>query len=165
MKNKTKVISIVLFFLIFITIVSCKKQETDWKGKTEMVDGVKVVHNFQPDQNEKFKPIKFVEDLFIGIEEGDENYMFNYPADIDSDSLGNIYVLDWGDGTIKKYDSHGFHIKNIGRKGEGPGELQSPRYLCISDQGNIYVDKGMNQIEIFDLNGEYQRTLKFNNKD
>lgn len=165
MKNKTKIVSIVLFFLIFITLVSCKKQETDWKGKTEIVDGVKVVHNFQSDQNEKFKPIKFVEDLFIGIEEGNENYMFNYPVDIDSDSLGNIYVLDWGDSTIRKYDSHGLHIKNIGRKGEGPGELQSPRYLCISDQGNIYVDKGRNQIEIFDLSGEYQRTLKFINKD
>lgn len=165
MENKTKIVSIALFLLIFITLVSCKKQETDWKGKTEIVDGVKVVHNFQPDQNEKFKPIKFVEDLFIGIEEGDENYMFNYPADIDSDSLGNIYVLDWGDSTIRKYDSQGLHIKNIGRKGEGPGEFQSPRYLCISDEGNLYVDKGRNQIEIFDLNGEYQRTLKFNNKD
>jgi len=46
--------------------------------------------------------ISLKEDLSIGIDEGDENYMFSYPFDVDSDSHGNIYVLDFTERTIKK---------------------------------------------------------------
>ena len=73
MKSKTIVVFIVLLFFVFIMFFSCKKQKTEWKSKIEVVDGVKVVHNFQPEQNEAFKPIEFVENLSIGGEEVDEN--------------------------------------------------------------------------------------------
>jgi hypothetical protein len=165
MKNKAKVISVILFISAFMMLLSCQKQKAEWKGTIEEVDGVKVVHNFEPDYEESFKPIEFIVDLSIGEEEeDDENYMFSGPRDIDADTQGNIYVLDFEEKTIKKYDAQGKHIKNISRVGQGPGEFEYPRYLCISELGNIYVaDVSERKIEVFNLEGEYERALKVKN--
>jgi len=160
MKNKTKVISIVLSFSVLMMFVSCGRQKAEWKGTIEEVDGVKVVRNFQVNQNKTFKPIEFAEDLSIGIEEGDENYMFSYPADIDSDSEGNIYVLDYQDCVVRKYDPHGKFATQFGRKGQGPGEFTSPYSMTISLQDLVYVgDYSLRKIEIFSPTGDYQKTL------
>ncbi len=156
----------ILLVLCIIISTACKKQETGWRGKIETVDGVKVVHNFEPDPEEPFKPIEFIVDLSIGEEEYDENYMFSAPRDIDADSQGNIYVLDSREFTIKKYDSQGKHIKNIGRFGQGPGEFDYPRYLCVSEGGNIYVTELLERkVEVFNLEGEYQRVIDAKNLD
>jgi len=158
-------ISILLFFC-FIISTACKKQETGWRGEIKTIDGVKVVHNFEPDPEESFKPIEFIVDLSIGEEEGDENYMFSQPRDIDADAQGNIYVLDSEEQTIKKYNPQGKHVKNISRAGQGPGEFEYPRCLCISEPGNIYVaDLFERKIEVFNLEGEYQRAIDAKNLD
>ncbi len=150
----------ILLVLCFLSPSACKKQESGWRGEIKTVDGVKVVHNFEPDPEESFKPIEFIVDLSIGEEEGDENYMFSRPRDIDADTQGNIYVLDSEEHAIKKYDSQGKHAKNIGRGGEGPGEFHGPSYLCISEQGNIFVaDRMTRKIHEFNSDGEFQRAI------
>ena len=45
MKDKTKVVSIVLFLSAFIVVVSFGGQKAKWKGKIEIEDGVKVIKN------------------------------------------------------------------------------------------------------------------------
>lgn len=163
MRNKP-LTYIIIIILIVLFHGFCTRQKTTWQGTIEEVNGITIIKNPKEPIFPK-KIVAFEEDLTMGVEEGDKDYMFNYPVDIDSDSEGNIYVLDRGDNNIKKYDSQGAFIQTIGRKGEGPGEFQSPRFLCISDQDDIYVDKGRNQIEIFALNGKYQRTQTLDNVD
>ena len=166
MKIKIKSAILILVFFPLIIFSACQKQEAGWKGEIETIDGVKVVHNFEPVPEESFKPIEFIVDLSIGEEEDDVNYMFSRPRDIDTDIQGNIYVLDLEEQTIKKYDAQGKHIKNISRAGQGPGEFEYPRYLCISETGNIYVaDLFESKIEVFNLEGEYQRVLNVKNLD
>ncbi|MGD8535987.1 MAG: 6-bladed beta-propeller [Candidatus Aminicenantes bacterium] len=170
MKTMTKFSSVtwisILLVLCFFSPSACKKPETAWKGEIKTVDGVKVVHNFEPDPEESFKPIEFIVDLSIGEEEDDENYMFSAPRDIDADTQGNLYVLDIEEQTIKKYNPQGKHIKNISRAGQGPGEFEYPRHLCISELGNIYVaDVFERKIEVFNLEGEYQRAINLKNLD
>jgi hypothetical protein len=156
----------ILLVLCFIISSACKKEETGWKGEIKTIDGVKVVHNFEPDPEQSFKPIEFIVDLSIGEEEDDENYMFSRPRNIDADTQGNIYVLDSEELTIKKYDPQGKHIKNISRAGQGPGEFEYPRSLCISEPGKIYVaDSFERKIEVFNLEGEYQRAINLKNLD
>lgn len=157
MNTRRSVVSIILFFSAFIMIVSCEKQRPEWKGKIETVDGISVVHNFQDDV---FKSIEFVVDLSIGVDEGNEDYMFSYPVDIDSDSKGNIYILDFKETTIKKYDDKGIFIKYIGREGQGPGEFESPYGFCISNKDFIYIADFMSRkIEAFNCEGEYQKSI------
>ena len=39
---------------------------------------------------------------------------------------GEIFVLDGKIGQVKVYGPDGRHLRTIGKKGQGPGELQSP---------------------------------------
>ncbi len=45
MKDKTKVISIVIFLPVLIMLISCQKQKAEWKGTIEEMDGVTIVKN------------------------------------------------------------------------------------------------------------------------
>ena len=101
------------------------------------------------------------EDLSIGVDEGDENYMFSFPVDIDSDLNGNIYVLDFKELTIKKYDSKGTFERNISRRGQGPGELEYPICFYVDLNDLIYIlDYSEKKIEIFDVSGDYKKSIK-----
>lgn len=153
---KRIVISILIFLFVF---QFCNKESEIEYFKTKMIDGVKVIHNFNIEPVKAYKDIEFIEDLSIGVVEGHENYMFNYPADVESDREGNLYVLDYMDCVIKKYDSAGGFIKKFGGKGQGPGEFQAVYCMFISRQNELYVkDAGSNKIKQFSLEGEYQKT-------
>jgi hypothetical protein len=151
MKTRFKISFLILIFSFFIQ--SCAKKEKEARYELREINGIKVIHNFKSDI---FRPIRFVEDLSIGVQEGDENYMFSDPGDMDSDSQGNIYVLDYKEVTIKKYDSRGNHIKNIGRKGQGPGEFQMPRSFIVGHKDRIYVQDILSlEIEMLSADGDY----------
>lgn len=154
---KIKVVDLILFFLILILPIDSKSQERlTVKYAEETKDGIKVVHNRLPDRQRIFKQFEFIEDLSIGVEEGEENYMFVNPIDLSVDTHGNIYVLDFAGTPIKKYDEKGKYIRDIARKGQGPGEFQSPRFLEISQQQNIYaLDSATRKISVINQEGDY----------
>ncbi len=157
MTNKIKIISIILSLSAFLIFTSFGRQKSDWKGKIEKKDGIKIIHNFH---NNITKPLEFIEDLVIGAEESDEESLLINPIDINADSMGNIYVLDMGDVTIKKYNSQGKYIQSIGRKGQGPGEFQRPWLIQISNQNNINVlDTGSRKITAFRADGSHLNTI------
>jgi len=162
MQVTKKPLSLLLILLISIMLSSCKSQKAEWKGTIEEIDGVTVVKN--PKEPKYIdKTIILKEDISIGVDEGDENYMFSAPVDIESDSEGNIYVLDFREITIRKYNSNGIFERNISRKGQGPGELEYPIGFCVSSQDLIYIADVMERkIEVLDPNGEFQRAINLN---
>jgi hypothetical protein len=145
---------------IFLILLcpSCARRPEGPSHKVETIDGVKVVRNFNTASPRAFKPVEFDIDLSIGVEEGRENDMFVYPVDVDSDPGGDIYVLDYQDCVVKKYDARGAFLKQFGRKGQGPGEFQGPGRLRIGDGNEIYVGDDR-KVEVFTAEGEYRRTL------
>jgi hypothetical protein len=154
MKNNTKVISIVLFLLAFIMLLSFGRQETEWKGNVEIEDGVKVIKN---PKEPLYGEIKFEleEDLSIGTED-DENYRFYRVRDIEVDIQGSIYVVDMSNYRIQKFNRNGNYIQTIGRQGQGPGEFELPTKIRINETtGNIYVKDQAFGIEIFDKHGNH----------
>jgi len=161
MKIKVIFISAVVFFPILTLTISCSHQKAEWKGTIGEENGVTIVKNpKEPMYDEGMISLK--EDLSIGVDEGDENYMFSYPFDIDSDSHGNIYVLDFTERTIKKYDNQGVFQKNLGRKGQGPGEFERPYGFCINAQDLIYVADSR-KIEVLNSDGIYQKAIRLKN--
>jgi hypothetical protein len=42
MKNKTKIVSVVLFISSCTMLISCQKQKAEWKGTIEQKDGVTI---------------------------------------------------------------------------------------------------------------------------
>ena len=161
MRTNKIVLSIMLCFALCVLTPNCK-QETQRVGTIEEIDGVTIVKN--PNEPKHIEDIISLEvDLAIGVDEGDENYMFSAPVDIDSDSQGNIYVLDFRELTIKKYNSDGKFERNISSKGEGPGEIQRPYGICIDSQDLICIlDLMERKIEVFNVNGDFQKAIKLN---
>lgn len=68
--------------------------------------------------------------------------------------LGNIYVADWTNCLIKKFDPNGNLLKQWGSRGPGNGQFQYLYALATDGGGNVYV-ADWNRIQKFDANGNF----------
>lgn len=71
-----------------------------------------------------------------------ENWYFSRVAEIATDSRGQIFVLDDLACTIHVFNSNGIRIRQLGRKGSGPGEFDRPRALQVLGDTVFVVDRG-----------------------
>jgi len=152
---KIRIISIILSLSVSILLVSFGGQKAEWQGKIETEGGIKVIKNPAEPLYGEMK-LELEEDLSIGNEE-DENYLFYRAGDIQVDTEGNIYVLDSGNHRLQVFDKDGKYLRTIGKRGQGPGEFNTPTCLRLDDKtGNIYVvDNMLRKIIIFDKEGKY----------
>jgi len=159
MRSRNKVISIVLFLLVFVMLVSCRKQKAEWKGSIEEVEGVTVVKNMkEPMYSEDAFSVE--EDLSIGEAQGSEEYMFSEAQSVAVADDERVYVLDSKEAHIKVFDRNGEYIKTIGKKGQGPGELQRPASLRITSQNEIVAnDSAARKLHFFTLDGNFLRAV------
>lgn len=146
--------------LLLLFSLSCSRQgnreDVGWRGEIEYKDGIRVIKN---PEEPAFGQLDFTLtlDLNLGSEE-DENYLFYRIEDIGVDNGGNIYVLDAGNHRIQKYASDGSHLQTIGRKGQGPGEFDTPYGMFVDEDGGIYVHDGM-RVKVFDRDGTYLKEI------
>jgi len=85
---------------------------------------------------------------------------FNQPSDVTTAPNGDIFVADGHGGNsnarIVKFSKDGKFIKSWGKRGTGPGELDTPHAIAMDSKGRLYVgDRNNNRIQIFDQNGKY----------
>ena len=85
------------------------------------------------------------------------NGQFNDPRDIATDPAGDVYVADFLNGRIQKFDSTGNILAVIGAGGPGHGgDLFFPTGVTTDAQGNLYVaEQGGNRISKFDSSGHF----------
>jgi len=70
---------------------------------------------------------------------GNGRGQFDSPRAIATDSAGNIFVADTGNGRVEKFSPTGTFLSIIGAKGSGHGQLADPNGIAIDRSGNIYV--------------------------
>jgi len=71
-----------------------------------------------------------------------------------------VYVLDRSDHAVRVYEKNGRFLKTFGRRGQGPGEFNTPSGISIL-KGNLYVaDSGNARIQILSRAGDYLSSLK-----
>ncbi len=149
---------LVPFFIAIIFIfVSCSKHKSQWQGTIGVVNGVTIVNN--PKEPMYSADVFNLEvDLIIGNEEVEDESMFQDIQNMVVDEEGNIYVLDTKALDIKVFDRNGEFLRIIGRKGQGPGELQNPFDLQVLPHKKIMVyDYSLRQFNIFSQEGEFLR--------
>ncbi len=142
---------LILAVLLFICLTSCT--EKNYEVKT--IDGVKTVINHE-------LPIEpFSMELIHEISDEGADYMISEITDLEGDSEGNIYILDAKECNIKKFDPSGQFIKNISRKGKGPGEIHFPKNLTIDNNDLLVVtDIMLRSLITFEPDGSYSNTQK-----
>jgi len=77
------------------------------------------------------------------------------------DKYGNLYIIDYGDYRVKKFDADGRLVQVYGDgRDEALGELESPGPLSLSPEGDVWVADGK-KLLIFKETGQWLRSISF----
>jgi len=149
MNKMTAILAVCCFASVFLLVnVPAYSQEIEVK------DGVKLIHNEKPLWRDSPKlKLEFVRRIG-DLKEDDENSLFYSPNDFYRDTNENLYVADYANHHIKKFNRDGKFLNTIGRPGQGPGDLFLPTCIDMDADGNIYVchQRGLS---ILDSDGKY----------
>jgi streptogramin lyase len=75
---------------------------------------------------------------------------FDRPSAVAFDAAGNVYVSDWNNSRVQKFDSNGNFITKWGLNGTGDAEFDGPSGIAVDPYGNVYVaDYGNHDIQKF----------------
>jgi DNA-binding beta-propeller fold protein YncE len=90
-------------------------------------------------------------DKAIGVK-GKSNGEFDYPVCVVRDSYGNIFVTDWKNSRVQKFNETGEYILEFGNS-QAP-KLSNPIGIALDKSNNVYVaDYGNHRIIKYDENG------------
>jgi hypothetical protein len=94
-------------------------------------------------------------ELAVGVADGDQDYMLGGIDDIAVASNGTMYVLDRSVPTVRVYDATGKFVKNIGRRGSGPGEYRYATAIALAKNGNLLLyDQGNARVNVYTPTGD-----------
>ena len=80
---------------------------------------------------------------------------------LDQDARGILALGDASEGNVKLFSPSGRLLRVIGRKGNGPGEFQEPRFPRFGADGSLHVaDGGNGRVSVFSSDGKLQRTFQ-----
>ena len=93
----------------------------------------------------------------------DETRRLDSPDDVALDPNGNIYVTDWGNSRVMKFDPNGVYLTQWGAFGTNNGQFSALWGIAVGQTANglrVYVaDLGNDRIQIFDANGMFIDTF------
>ena len=146
----------ILIAICSMLFLSCGGADNQFQGTIEEKDGVIIVQNpKEPMYQEDVFQLK--EEITIGEREGREEYMFSNLSSMDIDEDENIYIFDSRQAKIKVFDKMGNFIREIGKRGQGPGEFAFPWRIMISSKQELVVsDLIKRRLIFFSLTGEYK---------
>ena len=81
--------------------------------------------------------------------------LLSFPQDLALDSTGNVYVTDYGNRRIQKFDNDGNFLHTWGIKGSGNGQFQVPAGIAIRKDFVYVIDNELNRVQKFDTLGKY----------
>jgi len=107
----------------------------------------------------KARSVESVGELFrvkriIGLETKDES-IIGYANDYDL--IGNTWVVvDNVRKVVLQFADDGSFLRQIGRRGEGPGEYQGPKHVVEIGSDIGISDPGRKRIHVYDIEGNYR---------
>lgn len=97
----------------------------------------------------------------IGAIEGESWETFGSIAQVAFDSAGKLYVFDRQNSRVVVVGSDGGFVREIGKSGSGPGELNMPIAIAVAQDGSIAInDLGAQGVTLFDAGGEFVETVR-----
>src|SRR5687767_6023462 len=92
----------------------------------------------------------------VGRADGAAHETFGIVSGVAFDASDNLYVLDRQAAHVLVYDRTGRFIRQIGSKGEGPGELMAPLQMTVGADGTVIIsDLGRRGYSLFRPDGTF----------
>ncbi len=92
-----------------------------------------------------------------GTESGEP---FAMPRDLLASKDGTLWMRDFKDQRIRRFDGNGKELSGVGRLGSGPGEFRNANGLLLHPDGSVWVNDPLNaRLSIFTPNGKYSRQV------
>ncbi len=156
----------ICFFVLTMMIISVTFLHAQENTRFEIVRENGIPTALNPDHPVPLpdgpKDIIFTESFQIGAREGDPNSIFGAFISFAVDDKGCVYVLDWREKTVRKFDDSGKFLLSFGGPGQGPGEFSSPTEIRYLPDGHIVVFEGESQkYSCFTKEGEVAKTGRF----
>lgn len=86
---------------------------------------------------------------------------FGRIMDVKLSSSGRILVADDQSRHVVVFGPEGRYIGTMGRKGQGPGEFQSPWQVAADPRDSVFVwDAGLARISVFDPDLQFRRSFR-----
>jgi len=99
------------------------------------------------------------QDLSIGVDDGDENYIFGQITRIALDGAGNIFVLDYKYHVVRVFDKDGAFKRTIDvPSGQGPREATNFNGIAVTPEGTLYINDRF-KIIVYGPDGSYIHTF------
>ncbi|MYA63156.1 MAG: hypothetical protein F4139_00615 [Gemmatimonadetes bacterium] len=77
------------------------------------------------------------------------------------DQLGNLHLYDSEQARLTTWNSEGRFVREVGRRGEGPGEFRLPRHSYAFPDGRVMVlDIAVPGLWVFNPDGRYTGTVR-----
>ena len=148
-----KYIKLLAITLSVAVIVNCAKKEDVKTYEQYEENGVKITKNngIPADSTLELNLKK----VFTINNQVDSITKLMTPVSIIEDKDQNIYVLDFKERDIKKFNNLGEFQKTIGREGQGPGEFHYPAIMFINNDTLTVYNNGSRKISKFNLDGKF----------
>lgn len=98
----------------------------------------------------------------VGKEDGHGWEVFASVGGIGFDGRDNLYVFDRGNARVVVFDTQGRFVREVGRRGDGPGEFSTPLRMAVAPDGTVIVsDAGRGAFSVFGPDGRFLRSVPF----
>jgi len=103
-----------------------------------------------------------VQKFAIGAEDGEDWELLSGVRQVAFDAQDNLYVLDGNNQRVLVFDGSGRFVRQIGKRGGGPGELLAPLAMTVSKEGQVVIaDLGRRGYSLFKTDGTFVKNLPF----
>ncbi len=92
--------------------------------------------------------------------EGEARGMLKEPRSLAVDTDGSVYVADFRNHRVQKFNADGTWAMQWGVSGEGPGQFNDICDLAVDDQGIYVADTFHNRVQKFSKDGKYMGAWK-----
>ncbi|GMV03843.1 MAG: hypothetical protein AMXMBFR53_01250 [Gemmatimonadota bacterium] len=111
---------------------------------------------------DKVLPAALPEVFRVGSMDGDEWETFGENVSVAFDARGQLYIFDRQSSRVVVTDATGAFVREVGKAGEGPGELRMPVGFTVLRDGSVVIaDVGHRAYQVFGPDGAFKRMVSF----
>jgi hypothetical protein len=145
--------------MAFLVLASCDAPPRESSGPIidTLPSGLRVVTNVPPWLDGSTRGlIQATEELRIGTALSGGPEAFGVVSGLEVGGEGRIYVSDGYNNEIRVFEPDGAFSHSFGKRGEGPGELNTPVGILLDHQGRLWVREALNmRFSLFERDGTF----------